>query len=323
MIRHAYNRLASVVASVIWTEDRTRARAPWRIVVPLIPALAIAVGVMFLVGDALSIPALIFVSQLTLAVTVFVLFAASTRYLDRGRSIWEYGLRFDRRWGSDLVAGFLIGIVAVAVPYVVGIAMGWFEISAVLSPGPVGLWVGVVVIILAYLCTGFWEELFFRGVLMVNAAEGLRRRLSPRSAIAGVLILQAVIFGVIHVEQWTAQAPHPAFVTTWILSGFVFGLLYLLANDLALPIGVHAAGNAAGASLFSEHPPADGGMSVIVLVDPLSQSMLLGHGGLMMISSNLIVGVLGVLWLWVSRDSGLDLWTHPAFFVGERDPREP
>lgn len=129
------------------------------------------------------------------------------------------------------------------------------------------------------------------------------------------VILQAIIFGVIHVEQWMVQAPHPAFVTTWILSGFMLGLLYLLSNDLALPIGVHAAINIAEAGQFSQTPPADGGIPVIILIEPISQSILAGHGGLLMISRTLLAAILGVLWLWYTRKEELDLWTHPAMFA--------
>lgn len=108
------------------------------------------------------------------------------------------------------------------------------------------------------------------------------------------------------------QAPHPAFVITWILAGLVYGGLYLLSNDLALPIGVHAAINTAEAGLFSGTTPAEGGIPVIVLIEPLTGSILLGHGGLMMLSRTLLAGCLGVLWLWYSRADDLDPWSHPA-----------
>lgn len=325
LMRSLQTIIPTFVATVVWNDTQGRARALWRIVVPLIPLFVLFViveAVAFVLIDTLPGPALIFAVQLTVAVVVFVVFTVSTRYLDRGRSIWDYGLRADRQWGNDLLAGFLIGVIAVAIPYLIGIGTGWYEIVAVLSSGPVGLWVGLVLLIMAYLCTGFWEELVYRGVLMANAAEGLRRWLSTRNVIVGGLILQAIIFGSLHSEQWTTQASHPAFVVTWMLSGFMFGLLYLLSNDLALPIGVHAAINTAQQWLFSTAAPAESRTSVIFLVEPVSQSILFGHGGIRMISSILMAGVLGVLWLWYSREFDLTLWTHPAIFVSEQENRE-
>lgn len=310
------------ISSIFWNKSEKRARALWRILTPLIPVLIVGTIVAIALMDRVAIPVLIFVVQLTLALAVFAAFTLGNRYLDRGRSIWDYGLRADRRWGGDVLAGVLIGVVAVAIPYLIGIATGWFEVTATLVPGAIGLGAGLILAGMAYLCTGFWEELVFRGVLMANSAEGLRRWFSRRNAVPVVLVLQAFIFGVIHINQWTAQAPHPAFVITWILSGFMFGLLYLLSNDLALPIGVHAAINTAEASLISETAPADSGWSVLVLVEPVSESILFGHGGIMMASRVVLAGLFGVLWLRYSRSVDLDLWIHPAFFVGEEECRE-
>lgn len=322
MISTTLGRLKATVhtifSTIVWNDSQGRARALWRIVLPLIPLLVFAVAfAALLVELALPIPALIFIAQLTLALTAFVVFAVSTRYLDRGRSIWDYGLRADRRWSLDLLAGFVIGILAVTIPSLAGIATGWYAVSTTFATNSMALWAGLGLIVMAYLCTGLWEELVYRGVLMTNAAEGLRRWFSRRNTIVVVLILQAVIFGAIHVEQWTMQAPHPAFVVTWILGGFMFGLLYILSNDLALPIGVHAAINTAEAALFSQTPPTEGGVPVLVLIEPISESILAGHGGLLMISRTLLAAILGVLWLGYARRGDLDPWTHPAMFVSE------
>lgn len=307
----------SIFSTILWNDSQDSARAPWRIVLPLVPVLLIAAFVATVLVDSVPIPALIFITQLTLALSAFVAFGVSTRYLDRGRSIWDYGIRTDRRWGLDLSAGFAIGILAVVLPSVAGIATGWYEVSTLFATHSMALWAGLGLIVLAYLCTGFWEELVFRGVLMSNAADGLQGWFGRKKVIVVVLVLQAVIFGVVHVDQWMVQAPHPAFVATWILGGLMFGLLYLLSNDLALPIGVHAAINTAEAGLVSQTAPADGGIPVLVLVEPISQSILAGHGGLLMISRTLVALLLGVLWLRYVRKGDLELWTHPALFVSE------
>ena len=307
------------VSAVVWNETQDRARAPWRIVVPLIPLFAIVAPIGVVLIDRLPIPVILFVSQLVLAVTAFVVFAVSTRYLDCRRSIWEYGLAVDRQWSGELIAGFAIGVVAVVAPYLLGAATGLYEVSTALSPGAVGLWLGLLLLVLGFLCTGFWEELFFRGVFMTNAAEGLRGRFSKRHAIVVALVLQAVVFGVLHVEAWATQAPHPAFVLTWILSGLVFGVLYLLSDGLALPIGVHAAVNTARDGLISEVTPAESEMAMLFFAEPVVRSPAFGHGGVMMVSQTLLAAFLGVLWVRYATDSKLDLWRHPSFFVTDAD----
>lgn len=303
------------IANLVWNETQGRVRAPWRILAPLLLILGVAIVVFTILFDRVSPPVLITAMQVMLAVTAIAAVAVTTRHLDRRRTVWQYGLRADRRWGIDLLAGFGLAVVAVAIPYVIGIAVGWYDISATFAAGHVSFWVGMVLAVVAYLGTGIWEELYFRRVFMANAAEGLRRWLSPKLILIVVLAAQAVVFGVIHIDQWTVQAPHPAFVVTWILSGLVFGVLYLLSNDLALPIGVHGAGNAAQASLISTTAPADSGWSVLVLVEPASEAILLGHGGVMMFSTNVLMLVFGIGWLRYTREEPLELWEHPSFFV--------
>ena len=305
--------------NLVWNEAQNRVRAPWRILAPVLPMLGVGVIVSTILFDRVSVPVLITATQVTLAIAMVAALAVTTRYLDRGRTVWQYGLRADQRWVRDLLVGFALAAGAVAIPYLVGVTIGWYDVSATFVAGHVSFWAGLVLVVIAYLGTGIWEEVFFRGVFMVNVAEGIRRWLSPKRTLIVVLIVQSVIFGVIHVEQWSVQAPHPAFVATWILAGFVYGVLYLLSNDLALPIAAHAGGNAAGASLISATDPAASGWGVLVLVEPASDAILLGHGGAMMFSANVLVLAFGIGWLRYTREEPLELWDHPAFFVTEQD----
>ncbi|MFP8958016.1 CPBP family intramembrane glutamic endopeptidase [Natrialbaceae archaeon A-CW3] len=317
----AVRTVLTSIRNLLWNETQGRARAPWRILIPLLAILGASTVVISILFDRVSLPVLLTATQMTLAVAAVAAIAVTSRYLDRGRTVWQYGLRADRRWGRDLLAGFVLAASAVGIPYIVGIAMGWYEVSETFAVGHVGFWVALGLVVVWSLGTGLWEELFFRGVFMTNAAEGLRGWLSPKRALIVVLAVQTVLFGVIHIDHWTAQAPHPAFVVTWIFAGLVYGVLYLLSNDLAFPIAAHAGGNAAGASLISATDPADSGWSVLVFVEPASEAILLGHGGAMMFSTNVLVLVFGIAWLRYSREESLELWSHPAFFVTEQDDR--
>ncbi|MCZ2860859.1 CPBP family intramembrane metalloprotease [Blastococcus sp. VKM Ac-2987] len=74
---------------------------------------------------------------------------------------------------------------------------------------------------------------------MCNAADGLRRWLSPRRAVAGGVAVSSIVFGLDHL----GQAEIPAFILTWILAGVVFGVIYVYSGNLALVIGAHATYN--------------------------------------------------------------------------------
>lgn len=322
MVRSVQTLIPPFVATLVWSEEQDRVRAPWRILVPLIPVLLISLGVSLALGDVLPVPAFMFVVQLTTALAALVFVAASTRYLDHGRSIWEYGLEVDRRWVKDVLAGFGIGLLGVTIPFLIGISVGWFEVAAVFDSGTSALWVGLVLIVLAYLCVGFWEELLFRGVFLTNAIEGLRGRFSPRWAVVGGLMVMALSFSVIHINQLELLR-HPAYLLTWIVSGIMFGVLYLLSGDLALPIGIHASFNTGYTVLFVRADIAGIGVfPALTRIEPAIQSPLFAYGGVIEASAFLTAGILAVLWLWYSRDSDLGLWIHPAIVISEQETRE-
>lgn len=95
---------------------------------------------------------------------------------------------------------------------------------------------------------------------------------------------------------------------TWILTGIVFGLLYLLSGDLAFPIGVHASLNIGLTGLFVRTDIAgSGALSAITRIEPTIQSPLFEYGGIIEGSVVLTVGILAGLWLWYSRDSVPDM----------------
>ena len=227
-----------------------RTRAIWRI---LVPAIAI-----ILVNSAIGTPASEYISSLpllqfvTIAVTTvaaLVIVQLSGRFLDAGRSVRDYGFAIDRKWLRDLFAGFGIGLAGPSILVLVGIAAGWFEVAAVFHQGDHTVWFGIVVIVLANLGTGIWEELLARGVILTNAAEGLQSWLSSRQAVAGGVAVSALLFGIPHIGQ-PGIADNPFLLVTWILAGVVLGVLYVLSGNMALVVGIHWAFNIAFQSVF-------------------------------------------------------------------------
>lgn len=178
----------------------------------------------------------------------------SRRFLG-GRSLTDYGLAIDRRWWIDLTVGFTVAVLAVCIPFLVAIGAGWAGVVATFDPGDLTLWPGILLLTVAMLCTGFWEELVLRGVFLCNTADGLRRWLSPHRAIAGGLGLSALVFALGHLGQTGVSIT----LLTFILSGFVLGVVYLVSGNLALVIGAHAAFNITANVLFDRDGQATAG----------------------------------------------------------------
>lgn len=233
------------------------------------------------------------------AATALAIIQLSGRFLDAGRSVVDYGLAVDRAWLRDVVAGFGIGLAGVSIPVLVGLAVGWFEVTAVFDPGDLGVGTGIALIVIATLCTGVWEELLARGVILTNAAEGLQTWLSPRYAIVGGVTISALLFGVAH----AGQPENPLFLLTWVLAGVVLGVLYVLSGNLALVIGIHWSFNVAYQAVFIRTDVNPEEFSAIFRIDLATRSPLFGFGGVVEVAAWFSVLVLGVLWLLYSRDT--------------------
>ena len=284
--------------AIFWNGEQRRARIPWLIALPLIGAYAAIIVAGEVVDGMLPVPAQTLVLSSAPAIVAVALIVFSRRFLGARRGLADYGLRVDRRWMVDLFAGLAVGLVGVSIPFLIGIAVGWVDVVAVFDRGELALWSGIGLFVLAMLCTGLWEELVLRGVFVCNAADGLRRWLSPRRAIAGGVAVSSIVFGLGHL----GQPEIPAFILTWILAGVVFGVIYVYSGNLALAAGAHAAFNITYNVLFSRTDIAgteDFSAITRVAVDPFLFD--LGAGGPIEIVAFLSVGGLALAWLRLTR----------------------
>jgi membrane protease YdiL (CAAX protease family) len=295
-----------LLRALFWNEDGQRARAPWLILIPVVGAFATMTIVELALADsgmALSVQHALW--NAAAAFAAIALIVLSRRYLG-ARSLADYGLRFDRRWRTDLNAGLAIGIVGVTIPFVVGIALGWLEIAQVLSRGELALLPGIAVAVFAFTWVGLWEELTMRGVFLCSTADGLRRWLSPPRAIAAAIGLSGLVFGVGHLAH-TGVSP---LLLTWVFAGMVFGVIYVLSGSLALPIGIHITFNLAANAIFARTDRAGGEhYSTLTRVDVDPDLAFLQYGGLLDIAAFASVLLLSVGWLWRSQG---DLTIDPA-----------
>ncbi|MCZ2857453.1 CPBP family intramembrane glutamic endopeptidase [Blastococcus sp. VKM Ac-2987] len=286
--------------SIFWNGEKRRARIPWLIALPLVGAYASIIVAGEVVDGALPAPAQQLVVSGAPAIVAVALILLSRRFLGARRGLADYGLRVDRRWVVDLLAGLGIGVVGVSIPFLIGIGMGWLDVVAVFHRGELALWSGIGLYGLAMLCTGLWEELVLRGVFVCNAADGLRRWLSPRRAVAGGVAVSSIVFGLGHL----GQPEIPAFILTWILAGVVFGVIYVYSGNLALAIGAHATYNITYNAGFSRTDIAGSeDLSAITRISPDPFLTDIGPGGPIEIAAFLSVGVLALGWLSLTRGS--------------------
>lgn len=289
--------------AAFWNDETGRARAIWRILIPAIAIILINSIVGIPVSQVISsLPTLHLVVVAVTATAALVIVQLSGRFLDAGRSVVVYGLAVDRGWLRDLAVGFGIGLAGPSILFLVGIAAGWFEVVAVLHRGNLTVGIGIAIIVLASLFTGIWEELLARGVILVNAAEGLNTWLSPRQGIAGGVAISAILFGIPHIGQ-PGVAENPILLGTWILSGAVFGVLYVMSGNLGLVIGIHWSFNITYQAVFSRMDANPEEFSAITRLDTATQSPLFEFGGLLDAAAFVLVLIFGVIWLMYSQET--------------------
>jgi uncharacterized protein len=279
---------------LFWDYTHRRARTPWLILLPLVGAFA-ATSANEFVPFELPLPVAQLLASGAPVIVAVLLVMFSRRFLG-GRRLVDYGLAVDRRWLIDLTVGFAVAVPAVAIPFLIAMGAGWAEVVATFDAGDLALWPGILLYATAMVCTGFWEELVLRGVFLCNAADGLRRWLSPHRAIAGGLALSAVVFTLGHLGQTGVVT-----LLTFVLSGVVLGIVYLVSGNLALVIGAHAAFNITANVLFDRGGDNTAGLSAIMRIEVDPSLTLLRPGGLLEAAAFLLLGLFALLWLRRSR----------------------
>jgi membrane protease YdiL (CAAX protease family) len=256
------NRLIAIGNRIFYGTIDSRLRASWRIVV--------AVGLTFvgalggtLVVQQVAIPELHvpLVAHLFAVLAVFATAGLLARYIDH-RRLSEYGFSLSLSWGFETVVGAIIGIGLVGLAFALAHQRGVVTTVETLSTGAADTLVtGLGVVLIGWIFVGLWEETLFRGLFLKNAAEGLAvRELSPTTAALGAWLSSSLVYGFLHGPLGSNPEGTSllyALVMTSVMGG-LFGLAYLLSNELALPIGLHIGINFAEHNLFFGPPGAVG-----------------------------------------------------------------
>ncbi len=220
------------------SQPEHRLRAGWRVSIQTI--------LLLLVSFILIVPAqlvLFFIpanSSITLLILEIASFAAITisvflarRYLDR-RTFTSLGFQAGSRVWRDLLAGFLIAGVTLLLVYLFEFGAGYLRLTSIAwqDTPPIEIILGLGIMLAAFVATGWQEELYFRGYLLQNLADGLN--------LGWGVLLSSVIFGLAHLSNPNASLMGAFGVG---VAGLFMAFAYYRTRQLWLPIGLHIGWN--------------------------------------------------------------------------------
>lgn len=163
------------------------------------------------------------------------------RFLDR-RRFADFGLRLKRDWWIDFGFGLFLGALLMAIIFGVERAAGWLTVTGwTVAPQASPFALAILLALFSFVLVGISEELFSRGYLLTNMAEGSNgAKLGPRWAIVTATLLSSAVFGALHLLN-----PNTTAVSTFniFLAGILLALGYILTGELAIPIGLHITWN--------------------------------------------------------------------------------
>ncbi|MEW6083290.1 MAG: type II CAAX endopeptidase family protein [Chloroflexota bacterium] len=293
---------------ILLTNDGSRLRAGWRLLIQTIGSFAVFAcsGIpLFLVyfffnpESAFSnelTPDLLLLSVVaeTLAFTLSIFLAR--RFLDK-QSIESLGLKVNRQALFDILAGIGITFIQMGFIYLVMHSLGWiiFEGFAWEVDSFRRVLTGTLTFFAIFVLVGWSEELLSRGYHLQTIASGL-------NLFWGVAI-SSIVFGLLHIgnpgSNWSAVAG----IT---LAGWFFAFAYLRTKQLWLPIGLHLGWNFSEGVVFG-FPVSGLEMYALTRIEVTGPELWTGgpfgpEAGLIVLPS-LLVGGLLIYWFTRNRAS--------------------
>jgi len=225
------------------SSDERRLRTGWRLLGH--SALLLAFGVVFSVALAIPLAVLQFVSGRNFADAVLALSAVvslpavtlatwiARRALDR-RSFRSLGLARAAGWQRDLLAGFAIPIPLFGLIFLVELGAGWLDFQGWgwAERGVLSTAVGVLLLLLAFVAVGFYEELLFRGYYLQNLKDGTN--------LVVAVFASSAAFGLAHLGNLNASWTSTLGI---FAAGLFLAYAWLRTRALWLPIGIHIGWN--------------------------------------------------------------------------------
>jgi len=234
--------MTAFFARIFLSPDEKRLRAGWRLALQtlLFMLLLIPLIAVFQWADSRGGTGGAFSSRgrfvLGQGVELFSLTASvwiARRYLDR-RSFRSLGLEVDFAAWRDLLAGILITGVMMGCLFLLYLLFGWTQTVTYgwqeTSAG--NLAVELLFWLLFFMAVGWKEELWMRGYVLQNLADGLN--------VPWAVFLSSAIFGLLHLGN-----PHATWASALgiLVAGIFLALPWVWTRRLWLSIGLHIGWN--------------------------------------------------------------------------------
>ena len=242
---------------LLWNAQERRLR--------LVPRLATGIALVSLLGILLGwaggnalleragrlwgAPGWVAVRGLSRLLAILLGTTLAARFLDR-RPFGAFGFHLGWGWWLDLGFGLALGALLMTGIFLAERAAGWVTITRTMAADADGLpfapaFLGALAL---FICVGLYEELYARGYVLRNLAEGLR--FWPFLARGGVVLawlFSSVAFGLAHRNNPNTSSASTA---NLILAGLFLGLGYVLTGELAISIGLHITWNLFQGNVF-------------------------------------------------------------------------
>jgi membrane protease YdiL (CAAX protease family) len=251
---------------IFWNPQEDRVRSLERIIIFIMVMLLSTMGVtlvLSLIAQGLysgqdlttsTIPTNVFIVEMIMQVLmylapVFITLWVMAKYFDK-RSIIDFGFRLRKRWWLDLIFGLALGSLLMAIIFLIERAFGWIQVVSHNTNAiyPIPFILGIIAEVFLFIGVAIFEEGIVRGYLLRNMAEGFHwGKITGKVAVLISFVITSVVFGFLHNSN-------PSI--TWLgivnlgISGLFLGLGYILAGDLAIPIGLHVAWNIFQGTVF-------------------------------------------------------------------------
>lgn len=225
---------------IFYSKTEARLRAGWRIVVfSSVALVAIALFGYFTASGYLM--------TVFLAVLMLSLIWLASRYIDK-RPFKEFGLSLTGSWIRDFTAGILIAAIAMSIIYGILLWMGWVTMVEPGEESSSALISGLFPILFLMICVSIWEEVYFRGYLILNLKEGLHsKRIGNTIAVLAAVTVSSLLFGLGHLNNPGASAIS---TLNLVVAGMVLAYPFIVTGSLALPVGIHLSWNFCQGAVF-------------------------------------------------------------------------
>jgi len=235
------DQLRTILSFIFLTDDKSRLRAGWRILIAVI-LTGLFFNIVDLIRSALSMsgPTTSIVGHLIDFSVVTGAIYLARRFADK-RSFASLGFSINKQAGLDLLVGIAIPFILFLAIYLLESSMGWLKFNSFAwqTASPAMVVSQTLRYFVWFIFVAWNEELVYRGYIMQSLASGL-------NLILGILI-SSIYFGIEHLSNPNSNGMAVAGI---FLAGLFLAYAYIRTGQLWLSIGLHLGWNFFESAIF-------------------------------------------------------------------------